>query len=353
MKVSRLTVKNYRNIDFLEFFPNDEMNVLWGENAQGKTNILEAIWLFTGAKSFRSAKDQEFIKIGTKEALISLDFIGEGIEKNAEISFKEKKNATFLGNNLKSASLLAGNFKAVVFSPADLRIITDGPNIRRRFLDVGIGLLYPSYIENLKNYLRAVTQRNKIIKELRYDPSIEIMLDVFEEEIEKNGKKIVEARKKYLALINEFLPEIYNGISNGKERLETEYICSFSEKFREELKLNRKEDTFSGVTGIGPHRDDIDFKINSLSARSFGSQGQKRSIALSLKLAEAEVIKKIVGECPVFLLDDVMSELDPERQSFILNHIKGMQVFITCCDPSNIKSLKEGKIFEVKKGAIV
>lgn len=353
MKVSKLTLKNFRNIEFIEFFPNDEMNVLWGENAQGKTNILEAIWLFTGAKSFRNSKDNEFISLGKEEAVLSLDFIGEGIEKNAEIKVSDKKTASFLGNNLKSASALAGNFKAVVFSPSDLRIITDGPNTRRRFLDIGIGLLYPSYIEILKKYMRAVTQRNKVIKELRYDPSIEIMLDIFEEEIEKNGRKIVEYRKKYLAVINEFLPDIYSGISSGKEELKTEYISSFSDDFKNDLKRLRKEDMLSGVTSIGPHRDDIEFKINGLSARSFGSQGQKRSIALSLKLSEAEVIKKIVGECPVFLLDDVMSELDPERQNFILNHIKGMQVFITCCDPSNIKNLKEGKIFEIKKGAFV
>ena len=354
MKVKKLYCRNFRNIKEAEINPCDGMNVICGENAQGKTNLIEAIWLFTGAKSFRSSKDELFIKFGEEQALCEMDFEAEGIEKEAAISIKEKRKATLNGNNLKSAAALAGSFNAIVFSPIDLRLVTDGPAVRRRFLDTALGQLYPSYIDILRKYMRAVTQRNRLIKELRYDSTIGIMLDVFEEEIAAEGKKLIDYRKRYIDKLNKFLPQVYSGISCGKEELETSYVSAIEgDELLNALFDARKEDMYSGVTSVGPHRDDIEFKINGISARSFGSQGQKRSVALSVKLAEAEVIRENVGECPVFLLDDIMSELDPNRQNFILNHIKGMQTFLTCCDPSNVKNLKAGKIFTVKEGKIL
>jgi len=352
MRVLSISCKNFRNIENEKLIPSDNMNVICGENAQGKTNFLEAIWLFTGAKSFRGAKDNEFLKFGCEKAQLELEFIAEEIEKVAQIEIKEKRIASLNQNKLKSASLLAGNFNAIIFSPTDLRLVTDGPSARRKFLDTAIGQLYPSYIELLKKYVRAVTQRNKIIKDYKYDSSLCVMLDVFEDEIALTGEKIIAFRKKYVESINKYLSEIYSGISCGKEFLDTSYICSCEENLKKALEEARKEDMFSGVTSKGPHRDDLEFKINDFSARSFGSQGQKRSVALSLKLAEAEVIKIKVGESPIFLLDDVMSELDPERQNFVLNHIKGMQAFITCCDESNIKNLKAGKVFKIKEGKV-
>ena len=353
MIVKKLECFNFRNIEKEILLPCEKMNVICGENAQGKTNFLEAVWLFTGAKSFRGAKDNEFIKFGTEKTVISMDFISESIEKEALIEIKEKRTATLNGNKLKSAHSLAGSFNAIIFSPTDLKLVGEGPSHRRKFLDTAIGQLYPSYIENFKKYARAVTQRNKIIKDLKYDGTLSIMLDVFEKEIAENGKKIISFRKKYVNELNNYLGDIYSGISKGKEILSMEYLSTASDNLEEKLLISRREDMYSGVTTVGPHRDDLEFKINSFSARNFASQGQKRSIALSLKLAEAEVIKKDVGESPCFLLDDVMSELDPDRQNFILNHIEGMQAFITCCDPSNIKNLKEGKIFNVKEGRVI
>ncbi len=352
MRVIDISCKNFRNIENETLVPCEAMNIICGENAQGKTNFLEAIWLFTGAKSFRGAKDNELISFEKEKSVIELKFLSEEIEKEASIEIKEKRSAFLNQNKLKTASLLAGNFNAIIFSPVDLRIVTDGPALRRKFLDTAIGQLYPSYIEVLRNYLRAVTQRNKIIKDYKYDSSLCVMLDVFEQEIASNGKKIILYRKKYIDKINENLKSIYFGISSGKETLDSYYACSCEENIKEELEKRRKEDMFSGITSIGPHRDDIEFNINGIKARNFASQGQKRSVALSLKLAEAEVLKEKVGESPVFLLDDVMSELDPERQNFVLNHIEGMQAFITCCDPSNIKNLKAGKVFNIKKGKI-
>ena len=248
---------------------------------------------------------------------------------------------------------MAGKFNAVIFSPIDLSLVSDGPAVRRRFLDTAIGQLYPSYITLLRNYLRAVSQRNKVIKEYKYDSTLSIMLDVFEAEIANYGKKITEYRQRYIETLNEFLPKVYDGISAGREELTTKYIYSFSGDFVEALKNARQEDMYTGVTSIGPHRDDIDFKINGISARKFGSQGQKRSVALAVKLAEAEVITKNTGECPIILLDDVMSELDATRQNYILNHIKGMQSFITCCDDQTVKNLIAGKKFMVKNGSVL
>lgn len=354
MRVLRLNCSNFRNIKNAEIIPSDKMNVICGENAQGKTNLLEAIWLFTGAKSFRGSKDSLLVKFCEEKAECELNFIAEGIEKEANIKITDKREAFFNQNKLNSASLLAGIFNAIIFSPLDLRLLTDGPNLRRKFLDTALCQLYPAYIEILRKYTRAVTQRNKIIKDYKYDSTVSIMLDVFEEEIADNGEKIISYRNNYIKKINQFLPLIYDGISNGKEILDMDYLESINgENLREELKKSRKEDMYSCVTSVGPHRDDILFKINGINARSFGSQGQKRSVALSVKLAEAKIIEKDVGESPVLLLDDIMSELDPKRQDFILNHIEGMQTFLTCCDPSNFKNLKAGKVFSVKEGKII
>lgn len=352
MRVLNTECKNFRNIELLSSGSFEEMNVICGENAQGKTNLLEGIWLFTGMKSFRGSKDCDFIRFGEDGAVLKLGFEAQGIKEEAKLEIKEHRTAFLNGKRLKSVSELAGKFKAIVFSPDDLSIVSGGPSKRRKFSDTAIGQLYPAYIGILRNYMRAVTQRNKIIKDYRYDSSLSVMLDVFEDEIAANGEKIISFRKRYLNVLNEFLPNVYGGISCEKEVLSTEYLKS-CENLREDLLNSRKEDMYSGVTAVGPHRDDIEFKINGINARGFASQGQKRSIALSLKLAEAEVINKISGEYPVFLLDDVMSELDPERQNYVLNRIKGIQSFITCCDPSNVRNLKEGKIINIRNGRIV
>ena len=352
MKILNLECKNFRNLKNIYLEPCDNMNVICGENAQGKTNIIEAIWLFTGAKSFRGSKDSAFLKFGESKAACTINFQSQGIVNNARLEIENKRTATLNENRLKSAAALAGNFNAIIFSPIDLSIVSEGPSIRRKFIDTAIGQIYPAYIGILKNYMRAVVQRNQIIKDFKYDSTVSVMLDVFEGEIAATGRKIIEFRKRYLELLSQFLPFLYDGISEGKEILETNYISVCSNNLEQELKEKRKEDMFSGVTSVGPHRDDIDFKINAISARGFASQGQKRSIALALKLAEAEVIRKKTGECPVILLDDVMSELDKNRQNFVLNHIENMQSFLTCCDESNFEGLKKGKVFTVKGGNI-
>ena len=354
MIIKSLSCRNFRNIEKTEIYPDGKMNVICGDNAQGKTNIIEAIWLFTGAKSFRTNKDSELLKFGEEKGEIEINYISGGIENTAKIEITDKKTAFFNGKKIGGAASLAGKFKAFIFSPDDLSIVKAGPSVRRKFLNTAIGQLYPSYISLLKDYNRAVLQRNHIIKDFKYDGSLSVMLDVFEKELEEKGEKIIHTRKRFIKVIEEFLPEIYKGISSGKEKLEIKYNCSFEgEKLSELLKKRRSENMYTGTTDVGPHRDDLEFFINGSDVRSFGSQGQMRSVALALKLAEGEVINKISGEYPVCLLDDVMSELDPARQNYILNHISERQSFLTCCDSLNTEKLKKGKIFTVKKGDVI
>ena len=353
MIINKLKIENFRNIENAEILPFSEINIISGENAQGKTNLIEAIWFFTGAKSFRGIKDSEAVKKGCEKAKISIDFVARGIERKAEIEIKEKKQAKIDGKVLNAPSLLAGNFNCVVFSPNDLNFVSGAPQLRRRFLDTAIGQLYPKYIDVLREYTRAVKQRNNILKDSIKDGSLIFLIEDFEEIISREGKKLIDYRLRYIELLKKYATEIYSGISDNKEILQIEYESTVKDNFLEELKKSRENDKFRGITSIGPHRDDIIFKINDFPSREYASQGQKRSIALSLKLAEAEIINKTAGEQPVILLDDVMSELDKGRQNYILNKIKGRQVFITCCEEENFAELEKGNIFRIKNGEII
>ena len=353
MKIKTLKIKNFRNIEEMCFVPDDEINVIHGENAQGKTNLIEAVWLFTGAKSFRGAKDAEIKKIGSLNAVLDLTFESGSVEKEERIVIENRRKAFLNNKPLSSPSLLAGNFYAIVFSPSDLSLIKDGPKERRRFIDVAIGQLYPKYISILRDYTRAVTQRNTILKQSLKEKIDNSLVSAFEAEICEKGKKIVSYRLRYLELIKPILTEIYSGLTGKKENIEVNYINSAGNlELTQYLVENRKNDALSGITSAGPHRDDIEFLINGLNAKKYASQGQMRSIVLCLKLSEAHVIKKVTGEFPVALLDDVMSELDPSRQEYILNHIKDWQVLITCCEPDVVNRLKKGKTFKIKKGKI-
>ena len=352
MEVKKLCGENFRNLlpFSVEFCPTT--NIIFGNNAQGKTNLIEAIWLFTGAKSFRGAKDSEMVAFGSNTATLKMDFITGGVEKEAKITINNRRYAELDTKKLKSASALMGNFCATVFSPSDLGIIKEGPSLRRRFLDLAIGQLYPVYVSLLKEYTRAVIQRNAVLKEMDGRLRENEMLDIFEAEIAEKGEKIAKYRSDYCKTLTLSASRIYSELSSLREELEAVYMSSFDEDFADKLYKARKTDVFSGITSVGPHRDDLDFKINGISARTFGSQGQQRSIGVALKLAEAKNLFEITGEEPVVILDDVMSELDKSRQAFILNHIKGKQVFITCPDPDNITGFEGGKVFTVEGGKI-
>lgn len=359
MIVHTLTLKNYRNIERTQLSFCEGVNIIYGENAQGKTNILEALWLFTGTKSFRSSKDSEQIKFGEKKAQIKTDFYSQGLMQTASIEFGEKKTASLNEIKLSSVNRFASVYPAVIFSPEHLLLVKGGPKERRQFIDNALCQIKPRFHEYLAKYKKNLVQRNALLKDYKYNSSIEVMLDIFEENLASLGTKIILQRKKYIEALSEQAKDIYFGISSGNESIELAYVNSFEEEenmqkaFLNALKNSRKEDMQTLSTSVGPHRDDMEIFINGISARKFGSQGQQRSAVLALKLAEANVLKNKTGEQPIALLDDVMSELDELRQDYILHHIDGWQVFITCCDPDTILRLKKGKTFRIEKGNLV
>lgn len=363
MKVSRLTLKNYRNIKDLVFEPSDGINIIFGENAQGKTNLIEALWLFTGCKSFRTNKDAELVAFNESFSVAELEFYAFEREQTAKIINEKKRKAFLNGVELSSPSKLIGEFTTVVFSPVHLSLIKDGPSARRRFVDVALCQLKPRYASFLQKYNKALQQRNFLLKDVSYHSELLDTLDVWDERLCQLAAAIIKERINYIKNLTPAAKDIYSGLSDGKEELDIYYSSqadfnSLNEdeiyfKLRELIKNNRKEDIIQKSTSVGPHRDDIEITVNGLSARSFGSQGQQRSCAIALKLGEAEIVSSFTGEKPVALLDDVMSELDESRQDYILNKIKDWQVFITCCDENQVLRLCEGKTFEMKDGKLL
>ncbi len=363
MKINSVSLNNFRNISNTVLLPDEEVNVIYGKNAQGKTNILEAIWLFTGCKSFRNSKDNEFIKFESEISKISLNYEDKVREKKADIIIGDKKKVLLNGVEKKSSAELIGEFYAVIFSPSHLSLIKDGPAVRRKFLDTAICQLKPKYAKTLASYRRIIVQRNSLLKDIQYNSELYDILDSWDEQLARYASLIISERNKYIKELSLFSEEIYSGISENKEKMSVNYLSSVENSrllnendvylsLSEKIKQARKEDIINKTTSIGPHRDDIEINIDNISARSFGSQGQQRSCALALKLGESEIIKKITGENPVALLDDVMSELDEKRQDYVLNHIKERQVFLTCCDPSQVLRLLKGKSFFVENGNI-
>lgn len=362
MRVIDLSCQGFRNLEACEIQADPGVNVIYGDNAQGKTNLIESVWLFTGGKSFRGSKDAELLAFGRENAEISLRFFGENREQEAAISLGQRRKILLNGVEKKQASDLAGAFHAIVFSPLHLKLVESGPEIRRKFMDAAISQIYPKYIDLQRRYYRAVQQRNSALRDIKFHPEIFDLISIFENSIAGLGGRIIRYRLRYLHALCRYAPEIYAGIAGGKEHLQVSYqskaeICSEDERqnaaaLLKALSDSRESDMQTGATSVGPHRDDMDIFIDRRPVRAFGSQGQKRSAVLALKLAEAEVLHETTGEQPVALLDDVMSELDTRRQEYILNHIGGWQVFITCCDPGPVAALAKGKIFHMQDGRI-
>lgn len=364
MKVNSVELNNFRNISALRLEANEGVNVIYGENAQGKTNILEGIWLFTGCKSFRGAKDSDLIRFGEDFSKINLSFSDNTREKRTDIIIGNKKKSISLNDvPLKSSAELIGSFYAVIFSPSHLSLIKDGPSERRRFIDTALCQLKPSYAESLARFRHTLQQRNALLKDIYLNSQLYDLLDTLDIQLAEYSARVIGERLKYIDILSRYSGEIYSGISENREKISVKYSRTDIDKeislgdLREielqNLKNARKEDVINKITTVGPHRDDLEILINNVSARSFGSQGQQRSCALALKLGESEIIKSVTGETPVALLDDVMSELDEKRQDYVLNHINDRQVFLTCCDPSQVLRLCGGKSFLIKGGEIV
>lgn len=364
MKVTRIELEHFRNIERLEMEPGDTVNIIYGDNAQGKTNLMEALWMFTGAKSFRSARETELIQLEQPVARMVLAFEREQREQQATIAYARgrKKQVTFNRVPLESSAQLAGRFYAVVFSPAHLSFIQDGPAVRRRFLDSAICQIMPRYLDYLTDYHRVLRQRNALLKDLRKNRSLMDLLEVFDQTMAGLSANLIKIRRQYIKRLSAHSEEIYNGISHGGERLTVEYRNGFGMELPqsssepitplllEKIKKSRQEDIFYQSSQVGPHRDDIAVFLNGLEAKSFGSQGQQRSCVLSLKLSESIMIEESTGQSPVILLDDVMSELDSSRRDYLLNSLEGRQVFITCCEPAYFQGMNRGRLFKMEKG---
>ncbi len=362
MKVLHHEIKNYRNIDSISFNPGDGINVIYGENGHGKTNILESIWLFTGCNSFRTRKNIELIKENEEKSELNTNFFAFNREQEVKLEIADTKTVHINGIKKSSHRQLLGEFQAVIFSPSVLSVIKEGPGEKRRFIDIAISLLKPNYAAILAKYNKAILQRNSLLKKINEGDLKEDFLFAFDEEVARLGGKIIKYRIDYIENLKKEAKEIYKGISNAREELDLIYLNTFKEKgneskdfaqlIYEKLEKSRKSDIFRCQTSVGPHKDDLEILLSGKSARAYGSQGQQRSSALALKIAEGFIIKEVLGEQPIALLDDVMSELDSKRQADLLNYLQNWQVFVTCCDKAHIEKINYDKAFFVQDGKI-
>lgn len=355
MRVVSLQVSDFRNLQEVALFPCDGMNILYGDNAHGKTNLLEAIWLMTGGKSFRGSKDRDLVRFGCDKASVEARFVGGGREQKAIVCIETRRKVSLNGIAQSSPKKLTGRFCAVIFSPDHLSLIKDGPEERRRFLDAACCQHRPSYMRVLSDYTRLVKQRNQWIKAVKNGDQApdDVLLDALDERLAAAGSAVRRVRRDYIDLLSPRCEAYYNGLSKGREQMALIYEESADEReLYTAIREARTRDMKAGFSTVGPHRDDFEVMIGGAQARLYGSQGQQRSAVLSLKLAEAALLRESYGENPVILLDDVMSELDYSRQEYILNHIEGFQVFITCCDPTAITRLTGGAVYHIENGCV-
>ena len=363
MYVKKIELRQFRNMENLTVCPCPGINVIYGDNAQGKTNLVEAIWLFTGSKSFRGAKDREMVHFDQEKAEILMDFWGENRDQSAQIVLAGQKKVFLNEIELESLGKLAGHFYSVVFSPAHLSLVREGPAFRRKFLDTALCQIVPKYEPHLKEYQRILDQRNALLKDLERFPQLEDTIDIWDQHLAKSGAWIMYCRFQYVKRMVPAACQVYSGISGDQEKLDIQVESTIGAQdnmdrealyhlFYKVLRENRNTDMVKHSTSFGPHRDDMIFWINGQQAKLYGSQGQQRSCVLALKMAECAIIEEMTGETPVILLDDVMSELDSQRRSYLLNRIKGRQVFITCCDQESVQYMEQGKTFHIRKGMV-
>ena len=340
MFIKRLQMLNYRNYNALDIELCPNVNVFMGDNAQGKTNILEAIYYCAFAKSHRTSKDKELINWNGEHAFISVDVGRERLDKRIDIS------------------ILFGNFNVVMFSPEDLRIIKDSPGVRRKFIDMELCQLNPKYYYNLVQYNKVLNERNIL---LRNRSTSSEMLEIYDMQLVEFGYNIIRERIKYIESLNKYAEKIHSDITSGKEKINFKYISTIKdlenikENFYTLLEKNRSKDCDRGTTSIGPHRDDFFVYINDIDTKSYGSQGQQRTAVLTMKFSSLEIIKELTGEFPVLLLDDVLSELDFNRKKYILSTIGQIQTVITCTGIEDLYEYldEKAKVFKVKNGEIV
>jgi len=364
MIIKSLELSDYRNYESLYMNLDKGTNILFGDNAQGKTNILEAIYMSATTKSHKLSKDKEIIRFGKQEAHIRSIIEKDDIETRIDMHLRSSKSKGIAidGVKIKKAAELMGLTKIVLFSPEDLSIIKNGPSERRRFIDIELCQLDNFYLYNLNNYNKIVNQRNNLLKNLFVNPELKDTLSIWDKQLISYGSKIIERRKQFVEQLNEIIESIHKSLSGDKEELRLVYEPNSDiEKYEEELMKSHDKDIKLKMTTVGPHRDDISFNVLSkdnngieIDIRKYGSQGQQRTAALSLKLSEIELVKKITKDTPILLLDDVLSELDSNRQNFLLNSIGDIQTIITCTglDEFVNNRFEINKVFKVTNGSV-
>ena len=360
MFIKRLQMLNYRNYNALDIELCPNVNVFMGDNAQGKTNILEAIYYCAFAKSHRTSKDKELINWNGEHAFISVDVGRERLDKRIDISILKdgKKSIRINKIKIKKIGELFGNFNVVMFSPEDLRIIKDSPGVRRKFIDMELCQLNPKYYYNLVQYNKVLNERNILLRNRNTSSE---MLEIYDMQLVEFGYNIIRDRIKYIESLNKYAEKIHSDITSGKEKIKFKYISTIKdlenikENFYTLLEKNRSKDCDRGITSIGPHRDDFFVYINDIDTKSYGSQGQQRTAVLTMKFSSLEIIKELTGEFPVLLLDDVLSELDFNRKKYILSTIGQIQTVITCTGIEDLYEYldEKAKVFKVKNGEIV
>ena len=359
MVIKSLKLKNYRNYDLLDLNFDPNTNILYGDNAQGKTNILEALYLSGTTKSHRGTKDRDIIQFGYDESHIETIVEKRGICFQIDMHLKKNspKGIAIDKIPIRKAGELFGIVHFVFFSPEDLNIIKEGPAGRRRFIDLELSQLDKIYLSNLSNYNRIINQRNSLLKDLYGQKNLMDTLDIWDMQLAAYGTKVLEARKNFIKQVNEIISGIHFKLTGGKERISISYEASNGNMSLEEaLKRYRERDMRMKSTTVGPHRDDICFTTDSgLDVRRFGSQGQQRTAALSLKMSEIELVKQVIKDTPILLLDDVLSELDKHRQNYLLDSINNIQTIITCTGLDEFVNhrFSINKIFHIRNGHAV
>lgn len=355
MYIESLKLKNYRNITEAELLPNKKTSVLFGDNAQGKTNILESVYYCATGRSHRTSADKELVMFTKEQALIKLSIRDDyGRLDRIDINIKPngKKSIVINGMPVKRIGELLGTLNVVIFCPENLQLIKSGPGERRRFIDMEMCQIDKLYYYNLKQYYKVLKQRNNLLKKIKKPDDT---LDIWDLQLAEYGSGLIGQRGEFIEKISQIASDIHNKISAGKENLRLEYKPNVTQKlFYKKLVQNREKDIYYGNTSIGVHKDDIVFYINDINAREYGSQGQQRTACLSTKMAEIELIKQEKNHYPVLLLDDVLSELDKKRQEYLINNIADVQTIVTSTGiDENIKSIcRDGSVFYVENGRI-
>lgn len=368
MYIEKIKLENFRNIINEEIIFSKDINIIYGNNAQGKTNIIEAISLLANGKSFRTSKDKEIINFDMPFYIVDLEYIKNGEKNKIYYAYDNQQNKKAIKHNgvmQTKISNIIGKVNIVIFKPEDISLVNDGPTVRRRFLDIFISSISKKYLESITKYIKLVEEKNILLKNIKNKIQGNIskiehedseLLDVYDEILSKLNQIIYSLREEYIKKLENKMKNIHQKVSGNEneEKIEIKYISNVDkdvDKNKNKIIASRKNDIFKGYSNIGIHRDDFVISLNNLDVSIYGSQGQKKSTVLSLKLSEVEVLEDVIGEKPILLLDDYMSELDNNRRKNLLEVIQNVQIIITTTDKIEIDG-RENKFFNIKNGKV-